>query len=554
MSTWKPTQSILKARNLAHLISYLEDNDTRLASQPQLCNAARVNEALFALDPVAREPANMARLALPLGRISYANGARFGSHLLVLKYPEHKLAVFIAVVERRASGTTTQHLPEHFLQLPDSTMGMIPSVFSNSAEVAQVARNTVRVHMGFSSAYEEIQQAVAIQVQRCLQNDRITKFACVGHSFGGALATLMSVHVNVIARQYATSLAVASTPAASTPAAAPVPTPAAASAAATAAATAAITETVDTAVAEVEMMISDVATGVLGAVAAVTPGKQMCVAQKQMGTNANPAHYFTNPLWGGASVRLITFGAMASGNIRWCDMVSVSTLGDWERYVMSNDPLVAMPASPSILGSYAQPKTHVMVLPFVSTRVELHPVLTQVATVVAAEQAAAAAVVTETTSLLAADDHARGFAPAIPPKPLPEDPITPPPAPPEAPATPAPPEAPAAPAPPEAPETPAPETPAPAPAPEAPAPVPAPTVSAGTVIANLIALNILAVTTVFSNIWTSTVMYTVERNPVMQWKLKTDARAGLVAGTVRAHEVTGNTIAHYESGLAAFDV
>jgi len=531
--TWKPAQSILKARNLAHLIAYLQENDARLASQAHLYDARRVNEALYANDAVAREAANVSQLALPAGNISYAHGARYGTHLLVLKYPAQKLAVFLVVVERRESVllTAPQHRPEQYLQAQDATMGMLPAVIMNSHEVAQVARNSVRVHLGFSGAYEEIQTAVAIQARRCLDAG-ITIFASVGHAFGGALASMVAVHVNLVARErLAPSAAAASSPAAAAPL-----TPAASAAAASASATAAVAAAVDTAAAEVTLAISDVANGVLGAVSAVAPGKQMSVARKQMGTSAVPSHYFMNPLFSAASVRLITFGAVATGNVRWCDMVSVATLGDWERYVMSNDPMVALPTAPTLLGRYAQPQTHVMTLPFVSTRTELHPVITQVTDAVAAEQSAA-------TALLAADLQAQqaaaaAAAPAVAPAVAPalvaveekkqdaavEEKTGE--------------EQPAAPATDAAAATATDAAAAPAVAPSA----------VGT-----FALTVLALTTAFSNLWQGTVVYAVERNPVVQWKLASDARTGLLTGTMRAPQVAGNAITHYEAGLALYD-
>jgi len=545
--TWKPAQSILKARNLAHLIAYLQENDARLASQAHLYDGRRVNDALYALDEQARAAENVGKLALPSGNVSYANGARFGTHLLVLRYPAHKLAVFLLVSERRESVALTapQHRPEQYLQAQDATMGMLPAALMNSHEVAQVARNSVRVHMGFAGAYEEIQQAVAIQARRCLDAG-ITMFASVGHGFAGAVASLMAVHLNVVSRE---RLA---------PSAAVGVVAAVGAATATAAAAAALQTAVDTATAEVTLAISDVANGVVSAVNAVSPNKQMTMARKQMGTTADPAHYFMNPLFSSASVRLITFGAVASGNVRWCDMVSVATLGDWERYVMSNDPLVALPASPSVLARYAHPQTHVMTLPFVSTRAELHPVLTQVSEAVKAEQEAAA-------SLLAADLHAQQQKALMTPAPAPavvtapaveeqaeekkqevaEESAA------SAPAAAASDAAPAAAAS-DAAAASAPAVASDAAAPEAAAaPAVAPAVAPSTV--GTFALAVLAFTTAFSNLWHGTVMYAVERNAVAQWKLASDARTAVLTGTVRASQVTGNSIAHYEAGLALYD-
>jgi len=503
--TWKPSQSILSARNLAHLVAYLQENDALLVSQPHLYDARRVNDALFALDEATRnDAARMAQMALPAGNISFAHGSRYGTYLLVLKYPAHKLAVFLTLTERRESVLTTAaaHRPEQFLQVQDATMGMMPAALMNSHEVAQVARNSVRVHMGFAGAYEEIQTAVAIQARRCLDAG-ITMFASVGHGFGGAIASLMAVHLNVVARE---RLA---------PSAAVVPAAVAGAVASTAAAVteaalSSATAAAEVAASEVTLAISDVASGVLGAVNAVTPGKQMSVARKQMGTTAIPSHYFMNPLFSAASVRLVTFGALASGNTRWCDMVSVATLGDWERYVMSNDPMVALPSSPTLLGRYAQPQTHVMTLPFVSTRTELHPVITQVSEAVAAEQQAAVA-------LLSAPAAVDATAPATA----------------AVDAT--------------APATAAVDAPAAA-AVDATAPATAPAPS----LVGTFALSVLAVTTAFANVWHGTVVYAVERNPIVQWKQASDARSGLMLGTLRAPQVAGNTIAHYEAGLALY--
>lgn len=302
----------MQARPLAQLLFYLQTHGSALRTQAHLLRP----EAIATAMGVQQRPSSA----------FYAHGMIHGAHMLVVSWGALAVFAFDGGVNAEASFMIESH----------RDMGRLPDAFYTAAELQQTARDNVWVHQGFKAAYEDLARDVTAHVTRA-EAAGVQRIVCTGHSSGGALANLASVHIAVLARRYHARAA---------PAVAP--------------ATGALASVAVAAVAPLAGALS----ATLSALDAVSPAKRTSALRASIGASQLPELYFVEPLFTNTALRLVTFGAPASGNQHWVNMVLSAVAGDCERYVAGTDPVPDTPTVLSLLYRYQQPQRQLMALPY----------------------------------------------------------------------------------------------------------------------------------------------------------------------------------------------
>lgn len=353
MADFKPLDLLQKPLNVASLLSYVAANADSFRTQTHLLAAPALMVAMFANDPAFEALTDAQKAQVRASQVSYQAGLLKGGHLVVMRFPALKLALFAFYGGVEA---TPMSAGSSFLHASDALPGRLPDVFVTAPELALFGRKNAHVHSGFKAQYADLHLKVQEQITLCF-NAGFDRVLFAGHGAGGAVANIGLVHASVLARRLQAASEIARQAASVVAPAVPE----------SVAAVAGVVAQADAAVAGAVAQASGAANRalrMLEGLKGLTTKQQNAALKRAAGTRHNLTDFYTSPVFDKMNFRLMTFGAPMSGDANWCELVLSACLGDYERYVAGTDAVASTPSSGELFLSYEHP-TNLTTLPFV---------------------------------------------------------------------------------------------------------------------------------------------------------------------------------------------